>query len=144
MVSGELDGCKRIWHESMNPPWLSEEQMRNLSSRVCEIDAELGEMGASPAYCEQYFQSGGGTCERIVAGECVRHRSCQAPLPCGKMCSVEYGETAAILQRRTLQIETERKDLRKAWESLKEEQTAVCLLADSASMQVWPPSCSCV
>jgi hypothetical protein len=119
----------------MNPPWLTDEDFRQTCARMQEVDAQLAELGADEEYCQQYFQSGGGVCERVVGRYCLRHRACPTPLPAGKMCSQEYGETAAILRRRVAEIEAERRDLRRTWDALKEEQSALGFLADSAGRQ---------
>jgi hypothetical protein len=119
----------------MNPPWLTDDDFRQACTRMAEIDRQLTELGADEEYCQQYFQSGGGVCERVVGRHCLRHRACPTPLPAGKMCSQEYGETAAMLRQRVAETEAERRNLRRTWELLKEEQAALGFMADMAARQ---------
>jgi hypothetical protein len=112
------------------PPWMNSEEYRASCHRLVAIDQELRAMGASEEYCLAYFQSGGGACERKVGGLCVRHRTCPTPLPPGRMCSMEFGQAAAMLRQQVQTVEAERVKLKRQWDSLKEEQTTLQFMAE--------------
>ena len=67
-------------------------------ARLQEIEEELRAMGASEDYCRQYFQLDGGICERVLRGQCKKHRYDRTPLPDGILCSEEFGQQAAFLR----------------------------------------------
>jgi hypothetical protein len=65
------------------PPWIPPESFAKCMYRRVEIERQLSAMGADHAYCMNYFQSGGGVCERTVGRKCKKHRACATPLPPG-------------------------------------------------------------
>jgi hypothetical protein len=119
-----------------DPLWLTWDATAHCIARRIQIEQELLDMGADREYCMQYFQSGGGHCEKVVGGKCVRHRACHAPLPRGKICAHEFASSAADLRRRVSEIETERRRLKREWDSLKTEQNAAVFLDDHAARLV--------
>ena len=79
--------------------WPQEDTYHECLLRKAQIDQELLDMGADREYCAQYFQSASGVCERVIGGRCIQHRSVKAPLPNGKICSLEFAMLAADLRR---------------------------------------------
>jgi hypothetical protein len=90
-------------------------------TRLDEIRQLLDEAGADPAYTRNYFQSGGGVCERVVGGRCKRHRPCAPPLPACKMCAEEFGESVAELRAQMARAEAEGARLLREYKRLKTE-----------------------
>ena len=90
-------------------------------TRLDEIRQLLDEAGADPAYARNYFQSGGGVCERVVGGRCKRHRPCPPPLPACKMCAEEFGESVAELRAQMARVEAEGARLLREYRRLKTE-----------------------
>lgn len=78
---------------------MSDQSEDSLRQRIQEIDEQLLILGATDAYCREFFQTGGGVCELVVGRRCKRHRACRACLPPGKMCSIEFGQRALELRK---------------------------------------------
>lgn len=76
-------------------------------------------MGASKEYYLNYFRQSGGCCDKIVNGQCIRHSCRQAPLPPGKMCSIEFVRAAVLLRQQIERVEEERRACRREWDQLK-------------------------
>lgn len=93
-------------------------------------------MGASDAYCLNYFHSGSGSCEEHYAGVCVNHRSCCPPLPNGLMCSRAYARQLQYLKKRIEIVNNERQILKQQWQEFKAQHEAVeNMLADNEEGQ---------
>ena len=86
---------------------------------VQAINTCLERMGASEAYCTNYFKSAGGECLKKCGSMCISHSACCAPLPPNKMCAKEFGKRVCILNREILAVETERENLKQACAKLK-------------------------
>lgn len=93
-------------------------------------------MGADPEYCLQYFQSGGGVCEKVSCGKCIKHRSGFTPLPRGKVCSMEFASMAVDLRHRVSEMETRRQQLKHEWDQLKTDEGAAVYLETLDCRQV--------
>jgi hypothetical protein len=115
---------------------MTPEEFNQSRHRLQAIEHELRGLGASAAYCLAYFQSGGGVCERVIGKQCVKHRTSAPPLPDGMMCSIEYGQAAGLLRQQVQAVEAERLRYRREWDNLKEEQSGLRFLSDSAARQV--------
>jgi hypothetical protein len=150
--------------------WLQDDAYNECLLRKAQIDQELLDMGADRAYCSQYFQSASGVCEKVVGGRCIQHRAVKAPLPNGKICSLEFASMAADLRRQVharretgrrlalmitqakptpqntpgcqvSEIEAERHRLKQEWDMLKTEQTSLEDQCEDADHQVRPEMC---
>jgi hypothetical protein len=118
-------------HELQDTPiWFPADEWTEAMAKKASIEQQLADLGATPAYCLQYFQSGGGVCDRIIGGKCVNHRAVPPPLPAGKVCSSEFAKIATDLRRRVSEVETERRRLKREWDMLKAEQQAAAFQED--------------
>jgi len=92
---------------------------QEITTELQMIERTLAKMGATREYCLSYFRRSGGTCARVVSGQCVRHSCTQAPLPEGLMCSQVFGNVVQVLRQHTDRVERERVALRREWDELK-------------------------
>jgi len=99
--------------------WLSDAEHHQLNTELQEIESSLIDMGASKDYYLNYFRQSGGCCDKIVNGQCIRHSCRQAPLPPGKMCSIEFVRAAVLLRQQIERVEEERRVCRREWDQLK-------------------------
>lgn len=99
--------------------WLTECEQQQFQAELQEIESALLQMGASREYCLNYFMESGGSCDRIVNGQCLRHSIRQAALPAGQMCSMEFARLALLLRQQIARVEDERCVCRREWDRLK-------------------------
>ena len=102
--------------------WMTSDAIYECIVRKTQIEEELLAMGANKEYCLQYFQSGGGVCEKMVGGRCMRHRPGSSPLPKGRVCATDFPIMAAELRRRVSEVETQRLRLKHEWDMLKTDE----------------------
>ena len=98
---------------------MTDVEQRQLRDELREIESTIMQMGASREYCLNYFMESGGCCDRVVNGQCMRHSIRQAPLPEGKMCSIEFSKAAFLLRKQIARVEDQRCVCRQEWDQLK-------------------------
>ena len=98
---------------------------QEITQRLDEITTKLQHLGATEAYCKDYFHSGAGSCEEHFAGVCVDHRGCCAALPHGLMCSRKFARQLQYLRKRIQIVEGERVVLKRQWEEFKTQHEVV-------------------
>ena len=103
------------------PPAVPQEKGARLA-RLQEVNAELLQLGASEAYCEEYFALGKGECKEKFGGICMCHDPGSPPLPSGLICDQKFKTRFNFLTRRMEFVEEERKNLKQQWTDLKTAQ----------------------
>ena len=111
--------------------WLTDEEYEAAREQLELVNEDLARMGATDEFCLGYFRSTGGSCDRVVSGQCLKHGPGRAPLPPGKMCSEEFGRAATMLRQKIERVEGERLVMRREWDQLKQDRRVRSLLVSA-------------
>ena len=123
----KLTPCPNSSLSTMAPAVDGKEVLRQ---RLRTIEAELKRIGATPEFCDGYFD--GGQCQ-MRGCVCTKHTGLSVSLPAQFMCSTQYSEYLGLLKQGVETIKTTVRAREQEIEVMKNMENVDSLFASSST-----------